>query len=221
MSWSIAANWDCIWSQPFQVALAGPPNVGKSSLINALVGYERAIVFDAPGTTRDVVTAETAIDGWPLALSDTAGLCDGTDPLEDLRRAKCAGTTRNGRPGGARGRCESVPESDDRRLRTAYPGALVAMNKCDLAPPFDVSGERTVLRTSAVTGEGIADLLRTIGRRLVRDPPPARRRCPLPAAQVHAVRQALSAVERRDFTLAAAMLAPLLQGRQGSNHDLP
>ncbi len=69
-------------ASPWQVVIAGPPNVGKSSLINALVGYERAIVFDQPGTTRDVVTALTAFDGWPVELSDTAGLRESRDPLE-------------------------------------------------------------------------------------------------------------------------------------------
>ena len=60
-----------------RVVLAGWPNVGKSSLINALLGYARAIVHPSPGTTRDVVTASTAIDGWPIELSDTAGLRGG------------------------------------------------------------------------------------------------------------------------------------------------
>lgn len=69
-------------SQPAVVALTGPPNVGKSSLINALVGYERAIVFDSPGTTRDAVTAVTAIDGWAVQLVDTAGLRATQNDLE-------------------------------------------------------------------------------------------------------------------------------------------
>ena len=60
----------------------GAPNVGKSSLINALAGYERAIVSAMPGTTRDVVTVTTAIDGWPVQLSDTAGFRDTQDELE-------------------------------------------------------------------------------------------------------------------------------------------
>ena len=68
--------------EPWRVVLAGPPNVGKSSLINALVGYERAIVHSTPGTTRDVVSAATAFDGWPVELSDTAGLRSSVEPLE-------------------------------------------------------------------------------------------------------------------------------------------
>ncbi|NOY40789.1 MAG: GTP-binding protein, partial [Planctomycetes bacterium] len=69
-------------TQPWRVVIAGLPNVGKSSLINALVGYQRAIVFDQPGTTRDVVSASTAIEGWPVKLSDTAGLHPTSDELE-------------------------------------------------------------------------------------------------------------------------------------------
>src|SRR5205814_9029049 len=64
------------------VALAGRPNVGKSRLLNALAGYRRAIVDPSPGTTRDVVTVRTALDGWPVELADTAGLRAPGDPLE-------------------------------------------------------------------------------------------------------------------------------------------
>ena len=67
---------------PWEVVVCGRPNVGKSSLINAIVGYARSIVFDEPGTTRDVVTTETVLDGWPIHLSDTAGLRENADRLE-------------------------------------------------------------------------------------------------------------------------------------------
>ncbi|HYJ34311.1 MAG TPA: tRNA uridine-5-carboxymethylaminomethyl(34) synthesis GTPase MnmE, partial [Candidatus Binatia bacterium] len=66
------------------VVLAGPPNVGKSSLLNALVGYDRAIVSAIPGTTRDTVESSIWIDGVELRLTDTAGLRESQDPVERL-----------------------------------------------------------------------------------------------------------------------------------------
>lgn len=61
-------------TEPGMVVIAGPPNAGKSSLLNACLGFNRAIVFDQPGTTRDAIHAVTAVDGWPFVLVDTAGL---------------------------------------------------------------------------------------------------------------------------------------------------
>lgn len=69
---------------PWQVVIAGRPNAGKSSLLNALVGFQRSITSPQPGTTRDVVTARTAIDGWPVELRDTAGLRSSGDAIESL-----------------------------------------------------------------------------------------------------------------------------------------
>lgn len=66
------------------VVLAGPPNAGKSSLLNALIGESRVIVSDAPGTTRDAVDVLLEHEPWPLRLVDTAGLRDGSDPVERL-----------------------------------------------------------------------------------------------------------------------------------------
>ncbi len=66
------------------VVLAGPPNAGKSSLLNALIGESRVIVSDTPGTTRDAVDVLLEHDPWPLRLVDTAGIRDGADPLERL-----------------------------------------------------------------------------------------------------------------------------------------
>lgn len=69
---------------PWRVVLAGPPNVGKSSLLNACLGYSRAIVYDEPGTTRDALHSITAIDGWPVQLSDTAGIRNTENQIEQL-----------------------------------------------------------------------------------------------------------------------------------------
>ncbi|MCL2348875.1 MAG: 50S ribosome-binding GTPase, partial [Planctomycetaceae bacterium] len=67
---------------PFRVALVGPVNSGKSTLMNAIVGYQRAITSPVSGTTRDPVSAKTMIDGWPMMLTDTAGLRETDNPIE-------------------------------------------------------------------------------------------------------------------------------------------
>ena len=64
--------------------LAGRPNAGKSSLFNALLGADRALVTEIPGTTRDAVEAHTDFLGWPVRLVDTAGLWDATDRIDRL-----------------------------------------------------------------------------------------------------------------------------------------
>ena len=74
----------------FTVAIAGPPNAGKSSLLNALSGADTAIVTPIPGTTRDLLRVEIQVDGLPVRLVDTAGLRDSPDPVEQegVRRAR-------------------------------------------------------------------------------------------------------------------------------------
>ncbi len=70
---------------PWRVVIAGPPNVGKSSLLNAIAGYERSIVSDQPGTTRDAVQAELVLGGWPFCFVDTAGIRQHyDDPIESM-----------------------------------------------------------------------------------------------------------------------------------------
>jgi tRNA modification GTPase len=79
-------------TEPYRVVLAGPPNVGKSSLINRIIGYGRTITHDAPGTTRDVINCETVIDGITIRLSDTAGIREGGGEIEreGIRRGSLA-----------------------------------------------------------------------------------------------------------------------------------
>src|SRR5205807_1170609 len=78
--------------EPWRVVVAGAPNVGKSSLVNALAGYQRSVVAPVPGTTRDVVTTALAFDGWPVELADTAGLRDAADELEEAGVARARAT---------------------------------------------------------------------------------------------------------------------------------
>jgi tRNA modification GTPase len=158
-------------TRPWTVVLAGRPNVGKSSLINALVGYERAIVHDTPGTTRDVLSAATAIDGWPIELTDTAGLRQSGEALEaagiELARERLAAADLAVLVFDA-----SVPWSrEDEMLAAAWPGALWVFNKCDL--PQAVADELMADRVcvSATRGDGLDQLRRQIAGGLAPSPP--------------------------------------------------
>jgi tRNA modification GTPase len=190
--------------KPWRVVLAGRPNVGKSSLINALVGYERAIVHSAPGTTRDVVTALTALDGWPVELADTAGLRVGEEPLEaagiELARQQASAADllllvfdRSG-----------TWSEEDESLVASWPHALVVHNKCDLAA---ASGARPVgIEVSAQSGEGLAELARAIVARLVPHVPEPGEAVPFLAAHIEMLEQVKQRLESGDGPGALAAL---------------
>ncbi len=148
---------------PWRVAIAGQPNVGKSSLINALVGYDRAIVFEAPGTTRDVVTAQTAFDGWPVELSDTAGLRGTTDVVEAAGVARARAQLASADLAVLVFDLSRVWTDLDRDLLAQHPHALVIHNKCDV--PHAAGARPAGIRTSAITGEGLVELEGAIVKR--------------------------------------------------------
>jgi tRNA modification GTPase len=207
---------------PWQVVIAGRPNVGKSSLMNALVGYQRAIVCDLPGTTRDVVGATTAIDGWPVHFSDTAGLHDTADELEaaGIERANAALAGADlvlliddaaGRPDFA----TSYNVENLRGLAARLPRetmVLRVLNKIDLLPTQVLAraGNHYDALTSALAGQGIAALIAAVGRALVPAPPPAGAAIPFTADQVAQLKAARAAAERHDAAAVIASLRPLL-----------
>lgn len=158
---------------PWSVVIGGMPNVGKSSLINALLGYERAIVHDRPGTTRDVVSGETALAGWPVLLSDTAGQRDSAEQLESagmelalerLQQADLPLILIDG----------SQPrEPRLEQLLACFPHALTVLNKIDrpLHPDWE-SSPPTIARISCSTGVGLEELLTLLANRLTPTLPP-------------------------------------------------
>jgi tRNA modification GTPase len=193
---------------PWQVVLAGRPNVGKSSLKNALVGYERAIVCDLPGTTRDVVTTVTAIDGWPIVLSDTAGLRPAADPLEAAGVARTAAALQEAdlvllvdEVGG---------DASDSSVPPSVP-VIRVLNKIDLASPSEqYAGGPWDMVTSATKGEGLERLLSLIGERLVPNPPPAGAAVAFTTDQTARLEVARAAAAQRDLQQLSACLQPLL-----------
>jgi len=147
------------------VAIAGAPNVGKSSLLNRLAGYDAAIVTDIPGTTRDPLREHLTLDGLPVTIVDTAGLRDTDEPVEreGVRRARLEVARAD--------RLLWVADVRERladalaAARAAQPreGALTLVaNKVDLDPqaPRAAAEQGTpVVYVSALTGEGIGALV--------------------------------------------------------------
>jgi tRNA modification GTPase len=159
------ARQGALMREGMTVVLAGQPNVGKSSLLNRLAGYDAAIVTDVPGTTRDVLRERLAIDGLPLHVIDTAGLRESADPIEQegVRRARA-----------------EIEKADrvlllvddrndvttaDQSILDSLPRDLaltIVRNKCDLSggsPGLVSSNGTPTLRLCALSGEGV-DALR-------------------------------------------------------------
>ncbi len=150
----------------FTLAIVGRPNAGKSSLFNRLLERDRAIVTASPGTTRDLVTERTSLDGIPVELIDTAGLRVSTEEAEMIGIAKSR---------------EALSEADvvllvldatqplhpeDEAILAAFGTRpiLVVINKHDLAPAATLRSQVTqnTVETSALTGSGIPEVRRAI-----------------------------------------------------------
>ena len=153
-------------SQGVNIALVGPPNAGKSSLLNRLTGEETAIVTDIPGTTRDLLKVDLVVDNLPLRLVDTAGLRDTDDPVEveGVRRARNEAENADlvlvlhdlsepGEPGRA----------------AEWSQVLLIDNKIDLVgvdPGIDRARTPERVRISCLTGAGIGSLKEAIKERV-------------------------------------------------------
>jgi tRNA modification GTPase len=158
------ACWGISLTQPHKVVILGGPNVGKSTLANALLSRERSIVSEVPGTTRDMVSGYTSLEGFPLEVMDVAGLrqAESEAEVEGLVRAKEAQISAD----------ISLVVFDNTLRLSCQEGslrparekkAIPVVNKIDLSGLLKQScleaqiGENA-LRISALTGEGIAEL---------------------------------------------------------------
>jgi GTP-binding protein len=203
------------------VAVVGRPNVGKSSLVNAMVGAERVLVHEAPGTTRDAVDTAIEVDGRPYVLVDTAGIrrkgrvSEALEKLavvmalKSLERCQVALVVLDASEGLAAQDAHIAGYAHE-----AGRAVVVVVNKWDLVPPGMVRKAEVVEQvrdrlpfldyapvcfTSATTGEGLRELFETIDRVAAE----AQRR--VPADEVTAVlRQAL---DRRPVSVAGVPLA--------------
>ena len=200
------------------VVVAGPPNSGKSSLINAIVGEERAIVTDVPGTTRDHLDVPLSIGGIPVRLTDTAGLRETQDRVEaiGIKRAR-----------------QLVERADvlvwlGPRAETPQHLRLVRVqSKCDLPDsPLATDG---AIAVSAITGTGVHDLLAriaTLGKQILPDDGAValnRRQAELIGDVAEALREAAAATDPAicaDLLQRARASFDRLTGRAGVNDML-
>lgn len=133
----------------FEVAIIGPPNAGKSSLLNALAGREAAITSSIAGTTRDVIEVRMDLGGLPVTLLDTAGLRETDDEIEQIgvERARSRAVT-------ADLRVLVLDEESDTAVYPVEEGDIVVFSKADIRPRAGA--------ISAATGEGIDSLVSRI-----------------------------------------------------------
>lgn len=163
-------EWARLIREGARACLAGRPNVGKSSLLNALVGEERVIVTPVPGTTRDFIEEGLNLDGLPLVLWDTAGICESNDEVEKIgigvsmvkiEEAQAVLIVLDG----------STPLTDEDRFILAkvrdHKG-LVIINKSDLPQEMDIriieplAHQKEIISLSAKEGWGISELKRSL-----------------------------------------------------------
>jgi tRNA modification GTPase len=187
------------------VVIAGAPNVGKSSLFNALLGESRAIVTDIPGTTRDAIEAVVDTPTLPLRLVDTAGMRDAMDPVERLGVQVSASYV-------ARAAVVLACGDDDASIRrigetlsgkTAAP-VVAVRTKSDLSPPRAeeleaaraTMGAVSAVPVSAETGAGLDVLLSEVARLATSDAVELRADAPILTRERHryAVERALDEV---------------------------
>ena len=146
------------------VVIAGPPNAGKSSLFNALLGHERAIVTEIPGTTRDAIEAPAVLEGFPFRLVDTAGLRDSPDRVEQLgievsRRYLAAADLVLF--------CEEAGTASAAAaafLSEIQTPVIAVATKADIRPATarESIGDRPTVQVSTVTGVGLDAVKRTL-----------------------------------------------------------
>ena len=149
------------------VAILGPPNAGKSSILNQLARREAAITSPIAGTTRDVIEVAIDLAGYPVMLADTAGLRDSADVIEQegLRRA-----LKRAEEAELRLFVFDATRPEDAQGAAAWPGpdTLLVANKIDLASGRDAPPLARAIPVSALTGEGLPKLIAALSSRVAR-----------------------------------------------------
>ena len=180
-------------------AIIGKPNAGKSSLLNALLGYDRAIVTPIAGTTRDTIEERATLGGIALRLIDTAGLRDSADPIEQMGVARSRAAVERASLIFFLSDCTEQMEQDEidllQQCRQQAPTLLIR-TKGDLTPVLLGDDMEQVLTLSALTGAGFEQLEETVSALFPRGTEESYGELLTNARQVEATKRALDALSR-------------------------
>ena len=209
LSW---ADFGISLTTPRSVVFCGHPNVGKSSLVNAIAGFQRAIVNSQAGTTRDVLSQSTAIDGWPIELKDTAGLRVSEDRVEALGIEKAKQEIARSQIRCLVFSCEDNALTVHRELLQSLNPQLVVFNKSDLVPNFQVPTELDfagpVQVVSATDQAGLKSLVSQIADVLAPKLPADKDWFPVSTWQTDQLQSILHKLNQNKFDEARALLEP-------------
>ncbi|MCS6864541.1 MAG: GTPase [Gemmataceae bacterium] len=196
--------------EPWQVVIAGPPNAGKSSLVNALVGYQRSVVSAVPGTTRDPVSVCTAFEGWPVELFDTAGLRDASGLEAEgiaLARRRLQQADAIVWVTDATSPETVVPDPETVAVVPLPASAWIwVRNKVDRLPASQRHEPTTAIALSAKTGEHLGQLISAIVTRLVPHPPPPGAAVPYTPGLIERISRANKALSENQFSVCRQLL---------------
>lgn len=196
---------------PWLVSLVGQPNVGKSSLINALVGYRRALVFNEPGTTRDVLRATTALDGWPIEFADTAGIRVTDENVEAQGVVLSQRTLAESQLILLVSDVSQPWTDDDQVVFDNNPAVLLVHNKADKLTTPSVPNDRpSGILTSALEEFGIEALSLQIPKCLISTPLERGVAVPFSDRQIRLLSQAFQRIQDGDAMNAQSQLASVI-----------
>lgn len=208
-------------AHPWKLVLAGPPNVGKSSLLNALVGTQQAIVHHEPGTTRDWLESLGAIHGWPVLLTDTAGVRESDEPIEQagVERSKALLQV-----------CDLMllvvdaqhgwTATHEQLLQLAPPKTLVVVNKIDLVQQESLANasdfpslaklQAPIVYSCALDSSSTSNVLDAIAVCLFPQIPPAGSPVPFRWDQIERLKECAHMVQHGQLTPAIQYLTDWL-----------
>ena len=190
----------------WSVSLCGHPNAGKSSLANALLGFDRAIVHDVAGTTRDAVESKTTFGGWPVRLIDTAGIRSSSNTIEQQGIEQAKQKTSSSDFVVLVVDSINATDEDIADQVTRFEPDIVVANKCDLRA---VEHPQIDMVASATQGQGVEQLIKLLTDRIAAQAPESSQAFPVSVYQVTSLAAMRQYVESCYWQDAKNLLAQL------------